>query len=248
MGSQPASCALRIWNNSQITKEMTLMSNEETGAAEAAALAGDSETIPFEVTDEINPDEVGDLTEVKRDDTIPASRGVLFIVHKASVDVRVDKTEDGGTGAELSKVLRIQAKIADRGINDKGDFAGKILFVDLPLVLKLDAMKARHDRIQARLAGEGKVKTPKPFNEKWHTDSKVDFKEFALATGLAEMREVEGQGVRWAMTGPINDELLKMLSSGDVAFVGDVSRRENTGMNRFENKVSNFKAPEPVAE
>jgi len=216
-------------------------------AAEDAALTG--EQSGFEVTDEINPDEVGDLTDVKRDDTIPATQDVHFIVHAAKVDVRVDKEEDGGDGNVLSKALRVQAKIAPQGINDKGDFAGKILFVDLPLVLNLPAMSARHERTQARLLSEGKVKQVKAFNEKWHKDSLVDFKEFALATGLAQMVEDPNTAqLKWKMTGPINDELLAILASGDVEFIANVSRRENTQMARFENRLSRFRAPSTATE
>jgi len=209
----------------------------------------------FEVTEVIDPDEVGDLTDVKRDDTIPATNDVRFIVHAAKVDVRVDKEDDGGDGSVLSKALRIQAKITEQGINDKGDFANKVLFCDLPLVLNLPAMAARHERIQERLVSEGKVKQPKAFNEKWHKDSLVDFKEFALATGLAEMHEVTAEdkklikkgravgSIVWYMPQPINDELLAILASGDVEFIANVSRRENTQMDRFENKLSRFRAP-----
>jgi hypothetical protein len=210
----------------------------------AAAQEEEEEQTSFEVTDVIDPDEVGDLTDVKRDDTIPASQDVHFIVHAAKVDVRYDKMDDGSNGPVLSKALRVQAKIAPQGINEKGDYAGKILFCDLPLVLYLPIMADRHERIQQRLLDEGKVKQTKPFNEKWHKDSLVDFKEFALATGLAQMVEVEGTGqLKWKMTGPINDDLLSILASGDVEFIANVSRRENTQMDRFENKLSRFRAP-----
>jgi len=226
---------------------MAIKKQTAAAAAEEDAILAGTDDGGFEVTDEVSMDEVGDLTDVKRDDTIPASTDVHFIVHAAKVDVRVDKEEDGGDGSTLSKALRIQAKIAPQGINDKGDFAGKILFCDLPLVLNLPAMAARHERIQERLVSEGKVKQAKAFNEKWHKDSLVDFKEFALATGLAQMVEDEGTGqLKWKMTGPINDNLLAILASGDVEFIANVSRRENVGMDRCENRLSRFRAP--VAE
>src|SRR5438128_5932331 len=128
--------------------------------------------IPFDVNETINPDEVGDLTNVKRDDTIPAAQDVLFIVREgegAKVDVRRDATKDGGDGVTvLSKALRIQAQVGPQGTDGAGAFAGKIIFVDLPLVLNLPALKAKHERQVASGA-----KKDKPFNEKWWKDSLV---------------------------------------------------------------------------
>lgn len=248
--------------------------------AAAATIVEEEETVPFEVTDAIDPDEVGDLTDVKRDDTIPQAKDVHFFVRAeegAKVETRYDKEEDGGDGSLLKKLLRIQAQVGPNGIDGTGAFADRIVFADLPLVLKLDAMKVAHDRRQQKLVDEGKIKAAKPFNEKWHKDSLVDFKEFALATGLAEMLEdsehcgaivngkhcgvigastherfnkphayqpVAGTGQpKWQMTSPIDDEMLSILASGDVEFIANLSRTENKGMDRWENKLSRFRAP-----
>lgn len=200
-----------------------------------------SDDVGFEVTDEVTAEDVGDLTNVKPDDTIPAARDVVFIVHEAAVDTRLDERKDGGDGALLGKTLRVQAKVADTGIDGEGQYAGRIIFCNLPLVLKLDAMRVKHDRQVA--AGS---RPSKPFNEQWHKDSMYGFREFALATGLAQMVEDEATGQKkWKMTGPINDEMLGILASGDVSFIANVSRTENKGMDRFENKLSKFR---PVAQ
>lgn len=214
---------------------------------EATAAAQDE--IPFEVTDTINPDEVGDLTHVKRDDTMPAANDVRFQIAKASIDVRLDATKDGGDGSTwLVKALRIQAKVAEPGVlvkernEESGEieelhkYAGKVLFCDLNLVLNLPALEAKHTRSVASGAKENK-----PFNKKWWEDSRVDFKEFALATGLAAMQENTNGQLAWTMLMPINDELMKTLSFGDVYFIANVSRRENKAMDRFENRLTRFR-------
>ncbi len=222
-------------------------------AAEDAALVEQDE-IPFEVTDAVDPDEVGDLTGVKRDDTIPQSNDVPFVVSGAKVDIHTDATKDGGDGSTLlAKVLRLQVKVTDSGVDGSGAYAGKVLFLDLPLVLKADALKTRYDRMIA--SGAKKPgKSGGGFNIKWHAGISgnyelVDFKEFALATGIAGMVEDETTGQpKWKMTGPIDDSLLKVLAFGDVEFVANVSRRENVGMDRFENKLSRFRAPSSVEQ
>ena len=206
--------------------------------------------IPFNVTEEINPDEVGDLTHVKRDDTMPAASDVRFQIAKASVDVRLDATKDGGDGSTwLVKALRLQVKVAEPGvlikerneetneIEEVHKYAGKMLFCDLNLVLNLPALEAKHKRLIA----SGAKDSSKSFNKKWWEDSRVDFKEFALACGIAAMQENANGQLAWTMLMPINDELMKTLSFGDVYFIANVSRKENVAMDRFENKLTRFR-------
>jgi hypothetical protein len=230
---------------------------------QATPLIVEEEEEGFQVTDEVNPDDIGDLTDVKRDDTIPAAKGVWFQIREgdgATVETRRDKTEDGGDGETvLLRLLRLRVIVGENGIDGAGVYAGHMMFLDLPLTLDEAAIKAKWERqvnAGTRQAGKG-------FNIKWHAGvpnnyELVDFKELALATGLAVMHEVTAEDTKliqkgrsvgsivWQMTGPINDDLLAILNVGDTGFVADISRSEGKGDYSPSNKLARFRVP--VAE
>lgn len=214
----------------------------------------------FQVTDEVDPDEIGDLTDVKRDDTIPAAKGVWFQIREgdgAAVETRRDKTEDGGDGETvLLRLLRLRVVVGENGIDGAGAYAGHMMFLDLPLTLDEAAIKARWER----QVNAGNRQAGKGFNIKWHAGvpnnyELVDFKEWALATGVAVMHEVTAEdkkliekgravgSVVWKMTSAINDKLLAILNAGDTGFVADISRSEGKGDYSPSNKLSRFRAP-----
>lgn len=206
---------------------------------EAAAAADEG----FEVTDEVNPDEVGDLSDQKSSDWIEPHRNVQFSIKQGSclIVTSLDETKDGGDGITwLTKNLRVQAQINPLGVDGEGLYAGKLFFPDFLVILNLPALKEAHERKVA----DGK-KPKKPFNEKWwRTESRVDFKEFALAVGLARMVEKEGGGTEWKMIGPINDDMLSILGSGDVEFIANITKVPDSyrGEDMFKNKLKRFRA------
>src|SRR5262245_45335401 len=174
----------------------------------------------FDVNDEIDADDIGDLSDQKGSDVIEPARGVRFKVVKASLDTRTSDLltkEEYGDKPFLYKQLRVQAAIAPPGIPlGTGDgevrhaYAGKNFFPDFRLVLNLPAIKLNHERDQRKA---------KAFNEAWwKNEARLDTKEFMLAVGAAEIDE----GVHWKMRVKVNDDFLAELKGSE--FIADIRK------------------------
>lgn len=214
-------------------------------AAEEAIDAGaydESDDAPFDVNDEVDPDEMGDLSDQKSgSDAIEPVKGVRFLIKKAALDVikgeylRPEEYAgpDGKGKPFLVKQLRVQATIADEGIDGTGRYAGKMFFPDFRLVINFAANELNHNRAHA--AG----KKPKPYNaDWWKKEARADTKEFLLAVGVAEIDE----NGKWK-SAPINDDVLVQLAGGDTYFVADVTKeKDNLHQGEFRNVLRRFRA------
>lgn len=201
----------------------------------------DDGVIPFSVTEEVNPDEVGDLTD-QRDgaDAIEPARDVVFCIKQGGASLDIQKNGPDW----VVKRLKVQAAIGPLGTDGEGKYAGKVFFPEFVLVFNEDALRRLHEENVA--AGK---KKDKPFNAAWwRNEARFDFKEFALATGLAVMQEDEGTGRKaWKMSGPINDETLVILGNGDVEFLANILKNKDNykGEGYFKNDLKKFR---PVAQ
>lgn len=247
----------------------------EAEDAEDAALTDD---IPFEIVDAINPDDVGDLAEVKGDAAIEAVKDVTFVVVKASIDTQ---RQFEGDQEWACKRLKLEVKVADGGTDGEGKYAGKRFFpsvvVAFPMVtVPADASKpvksdkrykvaagftsacvdggrvpdfTALERIHEAAADEGKRQDKhgqrKVFNASWWvTDAQLDFKEFALATGLAAITELQdGTGRKvWKMVAPLDDSMLGILASGDVEFIANVTKSFDGFRQADRNELKRYRA------
>lgn len=210
--------------------------------------------IPFSVEEAIDPSDVGDLAEVKGDQAIDAVRDVVMIVVKASIDTQREY-KDASEWAV--KRLHIESKIGPMGTDGEGRYAEKRFFTDLVVAFPMTTVDGRRvadlsalERIHQTAVDAGKKKDKKgqdkPFpRDWWLKQSQFDFKEFALATGLAQMVENEQGQKSWRMTGPINDEMLAILASGDVQFIANITKSFDAFRQADRNELKRFR---PVAQ
>ena len=212
---------------------------------QAAAAQYDDDEIPFTVEEEVNPDEIGDLSDQRSSaDAIEPVKGVLFEVKKASLDTRMGDllkkdtiSDDYAPGPPfLEKSLRIQAAITDAGIDGEGRYAGKVFFPDFRLVLNFEAIESQRKREIEN--GEKK----KPYNDAWwRKEAREDTKLFMLAVGKAEI-----DGGVWKMTSPINDEFLASLIG--ARFTADVIKeKDGLRQGEFRNRLARFRRAEATA-
>lgn len=112
------------------------------------------EDAPFAVTDEV---QVGDLSQVKEDESIPAAKGVTFRISKAS---RRDQREDGKKEAPkddsnpvVRKKLVLDAVITELGTDGSGKYARKHFFPEVLIWADLTHQYNTGDKFQSETKG-----------------------------------------------------------------------------------------------
>lgn len=213
------------------------------------------EEIPFDVVEAISPDDVGDLAEVKGDSAIESVKDVTFIVVKASIDTQYETPNDTSSDWAVKR-LKLEVKVGPNGTDGEGKYAEKRFFPSLVVAYPMHTVDGRRtpnlevlERIHQTNADAGKKndkKTgqPKPFpRDYWLKQAQLDFKEFALATGLAEMKDVGDTGRKvWGMTAKLDDNMLAILASGDVEFVANVQKSYDAFRQEDRNELRRYRA------
>lgn len=220
------------------------------------------DAVGFEVTDAIDPDDVGDLAEVKGNEAIEAVKDVTFIIVKASIETQFETKESTEWAC---KRLRLEVKVGPAGTDGEGKYAEKRFFPDMVVAYPMHTVDGRRvpdlsvlERIHDAAVDAGKKKDTKTGKDKpfprdwWLKQAQLDFKEFALATGMASIHENEETRQKsWKMNSPLNDEMLAILASGDVEFIANVVKERDLfrGPDEWRNALKRFRAvPQGEAE
>ena len=110
------------------------------------------EEVGFQVTDEV---QVGDLSHVKEDQSIPAAKGVGFRIKKASRrDIREDNTKEAPKDSSnpiIKKLLSLEVRITEAGI--EGKYVNKPFFVDLIIWVDTTHKFYASDKYQSETKG-----------------------------------------------------------------------------------------------
>jgi len=167
--------------------------------------------VPFDVTEDLD---IGDLTD-QEGGVLPQATRVIGEIRKAAVKrcLENNKYSERPDNQWTFKYLHLEIKIGPQGINDQGDYAGKVLFtsmMDIVLTYNEEACKRK-----AQAAG-------KKFNTHWWAkEARFGAKQFFTALNG------NAQNIK------VNDDALIAMVGRPIMF--DIKREKDGSSNRLAN-------------